>query len=180
MRNLPFCNEKWDKKFILAFIITLICAIMCGIVLYKPVTTNIYFVNFGSDYVFNVFNFNTTPIFFTHLLSDVIYFYLFFLISYCTKFKYVTLVFLYLKGLFFGVYTVILICAATVSGVLVAVFVFIPATLLAVFICLTLTEMSRRIDKRAAYALPLILAVADGIVLMLLINVVFRIVIIIV
>ena len=180
MRNLSFSVKKCDRRYVLAFIITLLCSIVCGIVLYKPVITNVYFVNFANDYVYNVFNFKNTPLFFTHLLADVLYFYIFFLICYFTKFKYVTLVFLYLKGLFFGIYTVILICVSSVGGTIVAVFVFIPATVLSFAICCIITEVCKNFDTKYALFVPLVLALIDGIILMLLINVVFRVVIIIV
>ena len=179
MRNLSFSVKKCDKRYVLAFIITLICSIVCGVVLYKPITVNIYFINFANDYVYNVFNFNNTPLFFTHFLADVLYFYVFFLICYLTKFKYVTLIFLYLRGLFFGIYAVILICVSSVGGVIVAMFVFIPATVLSFTICCIITEICKNF-ARYAFFVPLVLALIDGIILMLLINVVFRVVIIIV
>lgn len=180
MRNLSFNVKCWDKRYLLAFIITLVCSIICGIVLYKPVTTNVYFVNLGADYVYNVFNFKNTPLFFTHLVGDILYFYLFFLICYFTKLKYLTLVFLYLKGLFFGVYVVVLLCANSIGGILVTVFVFIPATLISIAVCFLLTELCKSFDKKYILFVPLLLALIDGIILMLLVNVVFRVVIIIV
>ena len=180
MRNLSFFGKKCDKRYILAFIIVLLCSVVCGIVLYKPVTTNVYFVSFANDYVYNVFNFACTPLFFSHFLADVLYFYIFFLICYLTKFKYVTLVFLYIKGLFFGIYAVILICVNSVGGILVAIFVFVPASLISFAFCCIITEICKSFDRRFAFFVPLALALIDGIILMLLQNVVFRVVILIV
>ena len=180
MMNLSFNVKCWDKKYFLAFLITLLCSIICGIVLYKPVTTNVYIRNLGADYVFNVFNFNNTPLFFTHLIGDVLYFYIFFLLCYYTKLRYLTLVFLYLRGLFFGIYVVVLLCANSIGGILAAIFVFIPATLISVAVCYVLTEICKSFDKRYCLLVPLIISLIDGVVLMLLVNVVFRVVIIIV
>lgn len=180
MRNLSLSVKKCDKRYVWAFVITLLCSIVCGIVLYKPITVNAYFVNFANDYVYNVFNFKNTTLFFTHFLADVLYFYVFFLICYLTKYKYITLIFLYLKGLFFGIYSVILICVSSVGGIMVAVFVFIPATVLSFAICCIITEICKNFDAKYAFFVPLALALADGIILMLLINVLFRVVIIIV
>lgn len=180
MRILSFNVKSCDKKYFWAFIITLVCSIICGIVLYKPVIGNVYFINFGNEYVFNVFSFNNSQLFLTHFLADAVYFYLFFFICYFTKFKYITLIFLYIRGLFFGLYTVILICVTTLSGVLVTVLVFIPATLISVLICYLLASTCRQIDKKYVFFIPAVLAIIDGIVFMLLINVLFRIVIIIV
>lgn len=180
MRNLSFSVKKCDKKYVWAFVITLLCSIVCGIVLYKPIAVNIYIINFANDYVYNVFNFKNTTLFFTHFLADVLYFYLFFLICYLTKLKYITLLFLYLKGLFFGIYAAILTCFCSVSGIIVAIFVFIPATLLSFVICCAIAELCKNFDNRYAFFVPLALALINSIILMLLINVLFRVVIIIV
>ena len=180
MRNFSYCAKNRDKKYLLAFLITLLCSIICGIVLYKPVTTNVFFINMGYDYVYNVFNFNNTPLFFTHFLGSILSFYIFFLICYFTKVKYLTLIFLYLRGLFFGIYVVVLFCVNSIGGVLVAIFVFIPATLISFAVCAVITEVCKKFDKRYAFFVPAVLALLDGIILMLLINVVFRVVIIIV
>lgn len=180
MRNFSSCKKCRDKKYLLAFLITLVCSVLCGVILYKPVTTNIYFVNMGYEYVYNVFNFNNTPLFFAHFLGSILSFYLFFLICYFTKFKYLTLIFLYLRGLFFGIYTVILVCVNSLGGILVAIFVFVPATLISFAVCAVISELCKKFDKRFAFIVPTVLALLDGIVLMILINVVFRVVIIIV
>ena len=180
MRNLSLFAKNRDKKYFLAFIITLACSIICGIVLYKPVTVNVYFVNYGNEYVFNVFSFNNYPLFLAHLLADLVYFYIFFLICYFTKLKYLTLIFLYLRGLFFGLYAVVLICVTSLSGVLVTIFVFIPSTLVSLLICYIISETCKKCDYWWNFLIPAALALIDGIILMLLVNVVFRIVIIIV
>lgn len=180
MRILSLNVKNCDKKYLLAFIITLACSIICGIVLYKPASSNIYFINFGSQYVFDVFNFNNSGLFLTHLIADVVYFYLFFVICYFTKLKYLTLILLYIRGLFFGLYTVIMICVTTLSGILVALLVFIPATLISVGICFLISVTCKQIDKKFLFFIPAILALIDGIILIFLINVVFRVVIIIV
>lgn len=180
MRNLSFSVKKCDKKYLWAFIITFLCSIICGIVLYKTVSYDIYFIDYACEYVYNVFSFNNTPLFFTHLMADILYFYIFFLISYFTRFKYLTLIFLYLKGLFFAIYAVILLFVNSVGGVIVAVFVFIPASLLSFAICFLITEICKCFDKKFVFFLPAALALIDGIILMLLINVLFKVVIIIV
>lgn len=180
MRNLLFCKVKWDKKFLLAFMITLICSFICGIVLYKPVTISIYFRDFANIYVYNVFNFKNSSLFLSHFLSDIVYFYIFFAICYFTKLKFLTLFILYLKGLFFGIYFVLLLVASSVGGVLVLIFVFVPASLLSIAFCYIVSEICKSIDVRYVFFTPAVFALIDAIVLMLLVNVVFRVVIIIV
>ena len=180
MRILSFNIKNCDKKYLIAFLIVLICSIICGIVLYTPVVNNIYFIDFGSEYVFNVFTFNNGSLFLSHLLADLIYFYIFFFICYFTKWKYLTLIFLYIRGLFFGLYTVVLLCITTFSGLLVTLLVFIPSTAISLLLCFILAETCKIINRKIVFFLPAILALIDGIILMLLINVLFRIVIIIV
>ena len=180
MRNLYFCKEKWDKRFFLAFLIALICSIICGIVLCIQLNTNVYLRNLASDYVFNIYNFKNTPLFFSHLLGDILYFYIFFLIGCFTKFKYVNLIFVFIRGMFFGVYTVLLFTVGAFGGGLVAIIVFIPGTLISIAICYILGEFFRCCDNKLIFLLPLIVAIVDCIILMLLVNVVFKVVIIIV
>lgn len=180
MRNLSSCGYKWDKRFFFAFLITLVCAFVCGIVLYKPVTVNVYFIELGYTYVFRVFNFKNTVLFFTHFFSDLIFFYVIFLICYFSKFKYLSLILIFLRGLFFGIYVAILAGASAFGGVMVMVFVFLPATLISLALCYGVAEFCKICNQKFVFAIPAVLAIADGIVMLLLINVVFRLVIIIV
>lgn len=156
------------------------CALICGIALCDFVTRNAYLMDLAGDYVYNVFNFKNSALIVPHILGDILYFYVFFLIGYFTKFKYITLIFLFLRGLFFGVYVVLLVCVSTFGGVMVMIFVFIPATLISVAICYALVEFGRCWDNKFVFAVPAALALIDCIVLLLLVNLVFRVVIIIV
>lgn len=180
MRNFNRSRFACDKKFILAFIVTLICAIICGIVLYKPVSNNIYLRNFTENYVFNVFNFKNSRLLFAHLLSDLIYLYLIFFICYFSKLKYSTLILIFLRGLFFGVYTVILIGVNSFGGIIVAIFVFIPSTLISLALCCVVAEYCKAFYKTYALVLPAVLAVINCLIYAFLINALFRIIIIIV
>ena len=180
MRNLLFCGYKWDKKFFFAFLITLVCALVCGIALYKPVTVNVYFIELGYTYVYRVFNFKNWTLFIAHFFSDLIFLYIIFLICYFTKLKYLSLILIFLRGLFFGIYSAILVCASAFGGVVVLIFVFVPATLISLALCYIVAEFSKVCNQNFVFGIPAALALIDGIVLLLLINVVFRIVIIIV
>lgn len=180
MGNLSFNRQKWDKNFFFAFLITLICSIICGIVLCVFASNNAYLRDLACDYVYNCFNFNNSSLFLAHLLGDVLYFYLFFLIAYFTRFKYINLIFLFLRGLFFGVYIVLLCSVSALGGVIAFIFVFLPATVISIIICYLLCEFCRCCDNKLVLIIPAILAILDGIILLLLLNVVFRVVIIIV
>ena len=180
MRNLSFCGVKWDKKYALAFIIALICSFICGIVLCNFINYSTSLLNLADDYVYYVFNFKNGNIIFPHLLGDMLYFYIFFLISYFTKFKYLNLIFVFLRGLLFGLYTALIISVGAFGGVMVIIFVFVPATLISLAACYFIGEFCIRADKRYCFFIPAVCALADCIVMLLLVNVLFRVVIIIV
>ena len=109
MRNLSFCKLKWDKKYLIAFSVTLICAIISGIVLYIFANINIYFENYAHDYVYFVFNFKNGNLIFPHLLSETIiifflFFYYFFgLLFYQVQISYSYYIF-YQRDIFYSLY----------------------------------------------------------------------------
>lgn len=180
MRNLHYNCFKWDKRYFFAFLITLFCSVICGIVLYKPVISNHYFIDFASDYVYNVFCFKNLPLFFHRLLSDLIYFYIVFFIIYFTKLKYLTLIFVFLKGLFFGVYVAVLFGISSFGGGIVGIFVFIPSSLFSCVMIYVISEFCKIINTKYVFFMPLCLAVISCIIYLLLINIVFRVIIAIV
>lgn len=180
MRNLFFCGFKWDKKYLIAVLITLICAIISGIVLYIFANVNIYFENYAHDYVFYVFNFKNGSLIFPHLLSEVLIIYLVFVISYFTKLKYLTLVVFFIRGIYFAVYTAILIELNTFGGITVAIFVFIPVSLCSVLFCIFVIDTCKILNKKILFFVPVILAVVNTLLFIIQINIVFRLVIVIV
>ena len=180
MRNLSFNECKCDLRYLIAVIITFICAIICGIVLYKVVTINIYFKNFAEDYVYYVFNFKNSKLIFSHILRELIYIYLFFLIGYFTRFKYLTLILVFIRGLYFTVYVAILFELVTFGGITVAILVFIPTYIISFAFCWFIAEYCKLINKKYIFFVPAILALTNTVVLTILVNVVFRVVIVIV
>ena len=130
MRNLSFKGLKCDKKYLIAVIIASICAIISGIVLYKLANVSIYFCNYAEDYIFFIFTFNNGQLIISHILSEIFYLYLFFLIGYLTRF--------------------------------------------------VLTESCGALNKKVVFFAPAILAAVNTVIFLLLVNVVFRVVIVIV
>lgn len=180
MRNLSFKEFSCDKKYIIGAVITLICAIISGIVLYKLSNVNIYFVNFANDYIFNVFNFRNGKLIFPHLLSELIYLYTFFLIAYFTKFKFLTLIILFGRGIYFAIYASILFSLNSLGGITVAVLVFIPSSAISIIFCCLIADSCRIINKKYVFFIPAICAVINTLILLVLINVIFRVIIVIV
>lgn len=180
MRNFYKNRFAWDKKYILAVLITLICAVICGIVLYKSAISSNYLTDYAENYVFYVFNFKNSRLLFAHIISDLIYLYVIFFICNFSKLKYFTLVLIFLRGLFFTIYSGILIGINLFGGVIVAIFVYIPSMLISLALCCVVAECCRIINKNYALCMPLVLSIFSCIVYALLINVIFRIIIIIV
>ena len=180
MRNLSFKGCKWDKKYFIAALIAFLCAVICGVVLYIFVNINVNFHRYAQDYVYFVFNFKNSKLIVSHLLSSLLYIYVFFLISYCTRLKYVTIALVFVRGLFLAVYTGILIGLNAFGGVTVAVLVFIPSTLVSLVFCCLTAETCKNFNKKYAFIVPLIFALIDMIIMLLLVNVVFRVIIVIV
>ena len=180
MRNLSFKEFSCDKKYVIASIITLICSIICGIVLYKLSNINIYFVNYANNYIYYVFNFKNSKLIFPHLLVELVYLYLFFAIAYCTKFKFLTLIILFIRGIYFAVYSAILLSLNSLGGVTVAVLVFIPVSIISLAFCFLVSETCRIINKKIVFFVPAIFALICTLTLIILVNLLFRVIIVIV
>lgn len=180
MRNLSFKGFSCDKKYLVAFIITLVCSIISGIVLYKLSNINVYFANFANNYVFYVFNFKNSKLIFPHLLVELFYLYSFFLVAYFTKFKFLTLILLFVRVIFFVIYSAILCSLNALGGVIVAVLVFIPASIVSIVLCYIIAEFSKIINRKIVYFVPAIFATANSLLLLVLVNLLFRVIIVIV
>ena len=180
MRNLSFKGFSCDKRYIIASVITLLCSIICGIVLYKLSNINVYFVNFANNYIFYVFNFKNSKLIFPHLLVELFYLYSFFLIAYLTKLKFLTLILQFVRGIFFVIYLAIFCSLNSLGGVSVAVLVFIPTSLISMFLCYIIAEFSKIINKKIVFFVPAIFALSNTLLLLILVNVLFRVIIVIV
>ena len=180
MGNLYYKEFSFDKKYIIASIITLICSIICGVVLYKLSNINIYFVNFANNYVYYVFNFKNSKLIFPHLLVELFYLYAFFIIAYFTKLKFLTLLILFVRGIFFTVYTAILLSLNSLGGVTVAILVFIPASVVSFILCNLIADSCKIFNKKIVLFVPAVCAIINTLFLIVLINLLFRVIIVIV
>lgn len=177
MRTFDISRFKITKKHLIAYICVVSAAVILGIVLCKTVQTNPYMQNYASEYVYYVFNFRNIALLFSRLFYELIYLYTFFLISYCTRFRFIALPVLFLKCMLSSVYAVLIISVSAFGGVLVAVFVFIPSALISAVAEIFVIENCRCFNKRFAYLVPLVLGVAVMLAECLLLNVLFRVVI---
>ncbi len=180
MRIFDLKTVKCDKRFLICFGITLILAIILGIVLCKISTINSYFVNYADIYIFYVFSFSFIKLFFGRLFCEIFYLYVIFLISCFTRFKPCTLVFVFIKSIFIVIYSVILCSFCGFGGVMTCVFIFIPTSAISLLCCYACADFCKCINKKYALFFPGALAFIISLIMLILHGVIFRIVIAIV
>lgn len=175
------CNKlKWDKRCLIAYGIVIIASIICGIVLFKLNNISNYLYNYADSYIFFVFNFDNGKLIFTHILSELLYLYVVFLLCYFTKLKFLVFPIVFLRTLFAALYTIILTSLFGAEGIMVALIVFLPcyvcSTLFFIFLC----EQCRELCTPFAYFCPAVIAAINTLILFLLVNLVFRVIVVIV
>lgn len=180
MRILNLNKVKWNKKVLFAYFSVIFVAIISGIVLYisDGMGKNLY--NFAKEYVLCVFSFKNLQLFFSSLFSGLFYYYLAFLICYFTKLKFLTGLLLFIKSFFTFYYFVLLVAIFSVEGFFAALLVFLPCYAFWVFKFLFICTQNCAIEKPYLYFAPLIFAVLDGVFLLVVLNLVFRFVVVIV
>ena len=175
-----FNKCKVDSKYLIACLITVILAIICGIVLYICAGISVYTHNFADTYIFYVINFKNVRLIFAHLAVDLFYFYVFFFIGYFTKLKYLSCPILFLKCFFAITYIIILFTCFSIEGIIVAIVVFIPSFLISSVCCVAVCEFCKILKKSYAFIFPAVMAVLSTVIMSLLINIIFRVLIVIV
>ncbi|MDE7086858.1 MAG: hypothetical protein K2O67_01565, partial [Clostridia bacterium] len=113
-------------------------------------------------------------------LSELFYLYAVFLLAYFTKLKFLAFPIIFIRALFTAIYIVILCSLFGTDGIFVALIVFIPAFLCSTAVLIFLCEQCRHICTPLVYFVPAILALINTIILLLLVNVVFRVIVVIV
>lgn len=175
------CNKlKWNKISLIAYILVIIASIICGIVLYILNNISIYIYEFANTYVLYVFNFNSWKLFIYHFLAELVYLYLVFFLSHYGKLKFLVYPAIFIRTLFLTLYTIILCAFFGTEGIIVALIVFIPSFLFSFVFMVILAEQCKNLCKPFAFFCPAVLALINSIILLLLVNVVFRVIVVIV
>lgn len=175
------CNKlKWDIRYIIAYAVVIIASIICGIVLFKLGNISSYVFQYANSYVFYVFNFQNGSIFFSHFLSELFYLYVIFLLSYFTKLKIIAYPIIFLRTVFAVIYMAMLFSFFGAEGIIVAIIVFIPSYLCSIAFLVILCEQCRQICRPLVFFCPAIIALINSVILLLLVNVVFRVIVVIV
>lgn len=177
MRTFDISCIKISKKWLICYIVILVAAIITGIVLCKTTQSSTYMQNYASEYVYYVFNFRNISLLFPKFFYETVYLYAFFLIAYCTRFRFLTLPFLFFKCMLSSVYCVLIISVSALGGVLAAVFVFIPSAVISFCLEVVLIECCSMLNRRYAFFSPLLFAAVAALAECLLLNVLFRVVI---
>lgn len=180
MRILNLNKVKWNRKVLFAYFAVILVAIISGIVLYitDNMVKNLY--NFAKEYLLCVFNFKNLQLFFANFFSALFYYYLAFAICYFTKLKFLTAILLFVKSFFTFYYFVLLVAIFSVEGFFAAILVFLPCYAFWVFKFLFFCTQTCAIEKPYLYFAPLVFAILDGFFLLLILNLVFRFVVVIV
>ncbi len=180
MRIFNKSGFKWDKRFLIACLIALILAIICGIVLYTTTKISSYIYNFADNYIFFIFNFQNGQLFISHFFTEIFFLYFAFLIARFTKLKIIAIPVMFLRTLFIFLYTALLCALFATEGVIVVILVFLPSFVCSVLAFIFLCEQSSVLCAPLAYFIPAILALINSLLFLLLINVPFRVMVVIV
>ncbi len=180
MRILNSNKLKWDKKYLIAYIIVIIAAIICGIVLYILNNISNYIYDFADVYVFYVFNFQNGTLFITHFLAELFFLYVVFAIGYFTKLKFLACPVIFFKTLFTALYAIVLCALFATEGVIVVILVYLPSFILSVAAMIFICEQCKQIFQPLCFFFPAILALLSALIFLLLVNVLFRFVVVIV
>lgn len=180
MRTLILNHHRLDQKYIISSILVIITAIISGIVLFITVGLNDYFYNFADIYIFYLFNFQNGNLFVSHFFSELLYLYAIFLIAYFCKNRYLILIPIFIKVFFSALYAAMLFAAFLTEGVLAAIIVFIPCCICSVFLYFVIGLLCYDNCKGFIFALPVIFALISSLCALVIINLIFRCIIIIV
>lgn len=180
MRIYHFKGKDIESTFIFAAICVAIAAIISGIVLFITVGINDYFYNFADIYIFYAFNFKNGSIFISRFFNEAVYLYAVFFIVRATRTRYAVLPFIAIRLFIAAFYGAVLFGVFFTEGAIVALFVFLPSCAVSLALILISAFICDGKLRGCAYALPLIFALISALASLVLLNVVFRTVIIIV
>ena len=180
MRILSFNQIKWDKKYIIWFAGAFALGIICGIVLFKIANIGCYFTDYAKNYVVCIFAFDYATLIISCLFRELVYLYAFFAISYFTKWKILTVLIQFFRTLICVLYSAVLFGSLGFSGIISALIIYIPCFLVSSCACLLVAETCRIVNKKFVFIYPAAMALAVCVILLVLLNVVFRILIVIV
>ena len=179
MRAFRFFELKWDKRYIIVYIVAIILAIICGVVLCKTTHMSLDLQNYAAEYIYYIYNFHNGTLVVQRILYGLVYGYALFCIAYLTRWKFFVVPVLFLKAGLSTVYAYMLISTAGFTGVMAVIFMFVPSAVVSLILNIFLIENCNSFGRGVAPFLPLIVTASEVIIFLLLLNVVFRVVVLI-
>lgn len=174
MKAFFFNKHELDKKYLIACLVTICCGIMCGIVLVLVCTVPYEIKKYAEYYIKYVLKFKNENLLFPYFLHCFIFCLVFLGFAYLKKLKYLSLAVLFLRAFVFGYYFILLLMVGEVGGAVVALFVFMPSSLISFALTISITEIKDCVNKKYCLFLPLVFAIVALILYSILLNVVFR------
>lgn len=180
MGIFSFDKKSLDKKYIIAYIIVVLCGTVCGIVLFKSAKVNGYLKGYAQNYVNYVYSFKNASLIFPRLFCETAFCYIFYFLGKKGAVRFLSLVVVFLRVLFVGLYTAMLFSCYSFGGAMAALLVYIPLSLFSLFCYFASVQFSCCVNKKYRIFFPLALVTASVILQLIVVNIVFRVIIIIV
>jgi hypothetical protein len=153
---------------------------MCGIVLAIAVYLGDYLGKFATYYIRYCYRFDSGALLAPYFFHCLVFCYVFFGLSYAGKWKYSSLLFVFIRAFFFGIYLVLLFTVGAFSGAICCIFVFVPSFILSLFAMLLCMEIRFLLSNKLAFLFPLGISACALLIYTLLIHVLFRLIVVIV
>ena len=180
MRILSFDKIKFDKSFSIAFCAAFILSVIYGIVLCKTLNFNDYFLVYAKKYTKFVFEFNTFAIVLPYMFRELACSYAAFALSRSQKSKIFVVCIVAVRAVTSALYCALIFVRLGFEGIACAVIVYIPSSLFAVATYYFIAHCRCVINKKYWLFCPAACVVAGCVLLIVLLNVVFRLFIVII
>lgn len=180
MRISKFKKLKWDKRFLIAYLCVLVLAIISGIVLFKIGSISTYVYNFADNYVYYIFDFQNGKLFVSHILTEIFYLYVAFVIAYFTKLRFLCVAVMFVRTVFVVLYTAILLSFFGAEGIIIALLVLLPTFCVSFIFFIFISEQCKIFTAPFVFIIPAFLALFNTVIFLFSVNVLFRVIVVIV
>jgi hypothetical protein len=180
MRTFHNLIKSFDKKFFILSLIAIICGTMCGIIVSLSTSIGNYLGKYATYYVKYIYKFNNEALLFPYLGHTLLFCFIFWVFSFLKPAKILSFIVFLVRSFFFGVYLILLITYGDVGGVIVILLVFVPMSVISILCCFICLNSKCFHLQKLSFLLPLCLSLAAFLIFVLLLNVIFRFVVVIV
>ncbi len=179
MGNFDISALKKNSNYYFAFIVAVSAGIVSGIILFKITDLTQFFCAFAQDYIKRVFEFDNGALFLSALFKEACVNALAFIFgAVFIKLKFLTVPVMFFRAAFASLYCAVMFVYCGFSGVMTGVVVYIPYTLLC-FAGGAMIFSSSCFTLRRPVLLPVAVTFAEALLLVILVNTVFRVIVVI-